>query len=100
MNNKCSIALSLFAGILGGALTHYIAPASVLAQNNQPTATKEIRAQRVTLVDGMNQTVGTFTVAPEWQSANGSGSRIVLRDSKGREIWSAGGSAFRELTDR
>jgi hypothetical protein len=102
MNNKCSIALSLFAGILGGALTRYVAPVPVLAQNNQSTATKEIRAQSVTLVDGMNQTVGTFTIAPDprWQPANGSGSRIVLRDSRGREIWSAGGSSFRELTDR
>jgi hypothetical protein len=106
MSNKCSIALSLFAGILGGALTRYIAPASVLAQNNQSTASKEIRAQSVTLVDEMNQTVGTFTVAPDpgWRPAiNGGGwgsSRRVLRDSRGREIWSAGGSLFHQLTER
>jgi hypothetical protein len=99
MNNKCTIALSLFAGILGGALSRYIGPASVLAQNS---STKEIRAQSVTLVDAMDQTVGTFMVAPDpiWQSSNGGGTRIVLRDSKGREIWSAGGGLLRPVTRR
>jgi hypothetical protein len=96
MSNKCTIVLALFAGILGGTLTHYFAPPSAFAQNDQSTATKEIRAQRVTLVNGMNQTVGTFTVAPDAWGA----SRVVLRDSQGREIWSAGGSSFHELTNR
>jgi hypothetical protein len=102
MNNKCSIVLALFAGILGGTLTRYITPPSAFAQNDQSTATKEIRAQSVTLVDDRNRTVGTFTVAPDarWQSANQGGRRIVLRDSQGHEIWSAGGSSFRYLTNR
>jgi hypothetical protein len=102
MNNKCSIVLALFAGILGGTLTRYITPPSALAQNDQSTATKEIRAQSVTLVDDMNRTVGTFTVAPDpaWQSTKQGGQRIVLRDSQGRVIWSAGGSNFRYLTNR
>jgi hypothetical protein len=96
MNNKCSIVLALLAGILGGTLTRYITPPSAFAQNDQATATKEIRAQRVTIVDGMDRTVGTFMVAPQgW-----GGRRVVLRDSQGREIWSAGGSSFRQLTDR
>ena len=93
MNNKCSIVLALFAGILGGTLTRYITPPSAFAQNDQSAATKEIRAQSVTLVDYLNRTVGTFTVAPV-------GRRIVLQDSQGREIWSAGGSNFRNLTIR
>jgi len=90
MNNKCSIVLALLGGIVGGTLTRYITPPSAFAQN---TATKEIRAQSVTLVDFLNRTVGTFTVAPV-------GRRIVLQDSQGLEIWSAGGSNFRNLTIR
>ena len=90
MNNKCSIVLALLGGIVGGTLTRYITPPSAFAQN---TATQEIRAQSVTLVDFLNRTVGTFTVAPV-------GRRIVLQDSQGLEIWSAGGSNFRNLTIR
>jgi hypothetical protein len=102
MNNKCSIVLALFAGVLGGALTRYITPPSAFAQNNQSTAPKEIRAQSVTLVDDQNRIVGTFMVAADagWQSANQGRRRIVLRDSQGHEIWSAGGTNFRYLTTR
>jgi len=102
MTNKCSIVLALLAGILGGTLTRYITPPSAFAQNDQPIATKEIRAQSVTLVDDLNRTVGTFTVAPDpkWQSSIRDDRRIVLLDSQGREIWSAGSSNFRALTIR
>jgi hypothetical protein len=102
MNSKCTIVLALLAGILGGTLTRYITPPSAFAQSDQATAAKEIRAQSVTLVDDLNRTVGTFTVAPDpkWQSSIRDGRRIVLLDSQGREIWSAGGSNFRALTVR
>src|SRR5215475_10254983 len=100
MNNKCIIVLALFAGILGGTLMRYITPPSAFAQNDQSAATKEIRAQSVTLVDDLNRTVGTFTVAPDPRSSIRDGRRVVLLDSKGREIWSAGGSIIRPLTIR
>jgi hypothetical protein len=122
MTKNLSVTVALFAGLLGGLLTRYIAPSPAFAQN-QASATKEIRAQSFTLVDAQNRTVGTFTTEP----ASGllpapptpppgappvpppstppgrglSGTRIVLRDSNGREIWSAGDTAqFRQLAER
>jgi hypothetical protein len=112
MNKSFNIALALAAGLLGGLLTHYIAPSAAFAQvqappspgagvpNNRPT-TKEIRAQSFTLVDQADHTVGTFTVQPapvrrDFKVV----ARIVLRDSNGREIWSAGGSAILPLSER
>ena len=136
MNNKLVIAVALVAGLVGGLLTHYIAPPSAFAQivspvgplppppPSGPTVTKEIRAQSFTLVDGQNRTIGTFTTqtssgvfaplpppppgapqgAPPPAPPRGRGpevTRIVLRDSNGREIWSAGDTAqFRQLGQR
>jgi hypothetical protein len=121
--NKLSVALALVAGLLGGLLTRSIAPPAAFAQNQAPVA-KEIRAQSFTLVDGSNRTVGTFTAEPLGPPAPppppGAGrvippssgqppplgdrrpaTRIVLRDSNGRELWSAGDSAqFRQLGQR
>lgn len=84
-----NIALALFAGLFGGMLSHYISPTVAFAQN-QIQIPKEIRAQGFTLVDQSNQPVGTFIAE---------GVRIVLRDSKGREIWSAGGSGLQPLSN-
>jgi len=109
MNKTLSVALAVVAGLLGGMLTRYLAPPVAFAQNQAP-ATKEIRAQSFTLVDSSNRVAGTFTVdstPPGWEvlppgaqprvpSPRGggpSGMRIVLRDSNGREIWSAGDPA-------
>ena len=112
MNNKLSIAIALLAGLLGGMLARYVAPPTAFAQNPTPVP-KEIRAQSFTLVDPANRVVGTFTsdigaptppagVAPTPPTPNPtpappsgrgpSGPRIVLRDSNGREIWSADGA--------
>ena len=108
MNRTFNVALALAAGLLGGLLTHYIAPSAAFAQvqappspvpgvpNNRPI-TKEIRAQSFTLVDQADHTVGTFTVEPDLRVRR---ARIVLRDSNGREIWSAGGSAILPLNER
>ena len=125
MNNKLVIAFALAAGLVGGLLTHYIAPPAAFAQSvspvnplpppGVPTVVKEIRAQSFTLVDGQNRTIGTFTTQTSWgvnvplpppppgapqgaplPAPRGRGpevTRIVLRDSNGREIWSAGDTA-------
>jgi hypothetical protein len=100
MNNKTSLAIALAAGLFGGLLTRYIAPPPAFAQNQ--VTPKEIRAQSFTLVDPLDRTVGTFTFEPVAQLVNGQivhPERIVLRDSGGREIWSAG-STFRPLAQR
>ena len=113
MNKTFNVGLALAAGLLGGQLTHYIAPSAAFAQvqappspvpgvpNNRPI-TREIRAQSFTLVDQADHTVGTFTVepAPLVRRDFKVGARIVLRDSYGREIWSAGGSAIQPLSER
>jgi hypothetical protein len=91
-----NVVLALLAGLLGGLFTRYIAPPSAYAQNQAPI-TRELRAQSFTLVDRANQTAGTFTVEP---ASSPSRMRIVLRDSSGREIWSAGGPGTQPLSAR
>src|SRR4029077_1093047 len=97
MNKTLSVTLALVAGLLGGLLTRYIAPPAAFAQNQAPVTT-EIRAQSFTLVDPADRTVGTFRVegvpGSDWNR------RIVLRDSNGHEIWSAGESAIRPVSQR
>jgi hypothetical protein len=122
MNRSLTIVLGLIAGLTGGLLTRYIAPPAAFAQNQTPV-TKELRAQRFTLVDGLGSAVGTFMVEGEFpslpdasnstpdpntdlarrlraevQRRNGPPRRIVLVDPNGREIWSAGGSLVRPLS--
>ena len=101
MNKTLTTALALLAGFMGGVLTHYIAPPVALAQN-QALTTKEIRAQSFTLVDPSDHTVGTFTyeAGPAAFVRPKTPPRIVLRDSGGRELWSAGGTAVRPLSER
>lgn len=84
-----NVFLALFAGLFGGLITHFVTPAAVFAQN-QSRVPQEIRAQAFVLVDPLNRPAGTFTAE---------GMRIVLRDSKGHEIWSAGGSGLQPLTN-
>jgi hypothetical protein len=104
MNKTLTVALAMGGGFLGGLLTRYIAPPLTFAQNQAPV-TKEIRAQSFTLVDSSDQTLGVFTTEPVLRAVNPyvggpAPGRIVLRDSKGREIWSAGGSGIRPATER
>jgi hypothetical protein len=113
MNKNLSLALALIAGLLGGLVTRYIAPSPAFAQGQAPI-TKEIRAQSFALVDPSDRTVGTFTFEPlpgapiflnrrfpnNQVSPDPMQMRIVLRDSNGREIWSAGGNAIRPLSER
>ncbi len=97
---KLNLTLSLAAGLLGGFISRNVALPSAYAQN-PPPVTKEVRAQSFTLVDAMDRTVGTFMVEPGFERINrvGAQGKIVLRDPSGRELWSAGGSAIRPLSD-
>jgi hypothetical protein len=61
MNRKLNFALALAAGILGGVLSHYLAPIVVLAQS-QNAPPKEIRAQRFILVDAKGIPRGVFAI--------------------------------------
>jgi hypothetical protein len=108
MNKTFSVALALIAGILGSLLTRYVAPPAAFAQTQAPI-TKEIRAESFTLVDPSDRAVGTFTsepaVPPAWTQSgpNAVPKRsmlIVLRDANGREIWSAGATSIRPLSQR
>lgn len=99
MNQKLTLALALLAGFAGGALSHYIAPAVVHAQTQPP---KEIRAQSFILVAPDGAILGTFSNDSHTRldgklTAN---PMIKLFDEKGREIWSAGGSPLRPLSQR
>jgi hypothetical protein len=106
MNRTITVALALAAGFVGALLTRYLAPPPAFAQNQAPPTkvAKEIRAQSFTLVDPLDRVAGTFSVEPLDrfpQSLNQLPSqRIVLRDSNGREIWTAGGNAIRPVTER
>ena len=102
MNKTLTVALALAAGFVGALLTRYIAPPAAFAQNQAPVA-KEIRAQSFTLVDSSDHVAGTFTVEPVNRVPSPNQvlpQRIVLRDSNGREIWSAGGNAIRPVSER
>jgi hypothetical protein len=108
MNKTLTVALALAAGLIGGLLTRYIAPPAAFAQTQAPVTTPvttEIRAQSFTLVDSSDHTLGVFRAEPASKAINPNlgghtPMRIVLRDSNGREIWSAGGSGIRPVTER
>jgi hypothetical protein len=103
MNRTLTIALAVVSGLLGGLLTRYIAPPAAYAQNSA-SSPKEIRAQSFTLVDPAGRVLGTFVPEPRLGFAIGAvgpvPGRILLLDSNGREIWSAGGSPFRAPSER
>jgi hypothetical protein len=95
MSKAPTVTLALAAGLVGGLLSRYVAPPSAFAQD-KAKVTKEVRAQSFTLVDPSDHAVGTFTFEPGplAMSPNpipfSAGGRVILRDSNGREIWSAG----------
>ena len=70
-----------------------------MAQNQTPV-TKEILAQYFVIVDAMGKTIAPFTFGRTSTAGRPSSDGIVvLRDSDGHEIWSAGGTQFRTLTE-
>ena len=79
--NKRNFVLPLAAGLLGGAVSHYVCPQLVHAQSR---ATQELRAERFVLVNEKGTVLGTL-------SDEGGRSSLKLFDESGREIWSAGG---------
>lgn len=95
---KLSMAtfLMLLAGLLGGTLARYVAPAPVLAQN-QPATPRDVRAQSFILTDAEGNTVGVFTAGAQ---KLGQKRGIVLLDQDGTQIWSAGESHLRRLSER
>lgn len=110
MNHKLSVTLAVAAGLVGGLCTRYIAPPAAFAQNQAPV-TKEIRAQSFTLVDAEDRTIGTFSAEPVIVPPPGLKGkldpasipmRIVLRDARGRQLWSAGEprGPFHQLSEK
>lgn len=79
--NKRIIVLSFAAGLLGGAISHYLSPQLVHAQSQ---STMEFRAERFVLVNDKGTVLGTLT-------HEGGKPSLKLFDEHGREIWSAGG---------
>lgn len=88
--------LALFAGLLGGALSRYIAPLPVFAQ--VPSTQREIRAQSFVLTDATGATIGVFTSAP--QRFDPQKRMIILLGQDGNKIWSAGDSPLLPLSQR
>ena len=78
---KRNVALSFAAGLLGGAISHYLSPQLVHAQSQAP---KELRAESFVLVNEKGTILGTL-------SDEGGRPSLKLFDDRGREIWSAGG---------
>ena len=99
MKHEMNLAFALAAGLLGGLLARYVAPISAHAQAQPP---QEIRAQAFTIVDAQDHVMGTFKFVPEPRGSSKGlqTARIVLLDSTGREIWSAGGDPMRQITER
>ena len=81
-----TLALALGAGLLGGMLSPYVTPATVLAQDRS-RAPKDIRAQRFTLVNEQGIVLGVFGMD---SSKQGSSPAIRLFDESGHEIFRAG----------
>jgi hypothetical protein len=85
VNRTLNLGLSLAAGLLGGCLSHYIAPRSVQAAQVVPA--REIRAQRFVLVNGDGSPAGLFGFDREGRPD------IVLYDNTGKAVWSTRGNA-------
>jgi hypothetical protein len=83
MNRILTPTLALAAGLLGGTLSRYVAPATVSAQG-QSTAPKEIRADRFSLVDEHGRERGIFAIEKHGNAI------IKMFDGNGREVFSAG----------
>lgn len=86
---RFNLVLSILAGILGGALSHYIWTQPVHAEALAPDP-KEVRAQSFVLVDSKGVAQGVFSVD---QSGFGAAS-IKLSNGQGREIWKVGGNGL------
>jgi hypothetical protein len=97
-----TVALALTSGFAGSILARYVAPPPAFAQQQaSPQAVSEIRAQRFTVVDLANRTVGTFEYDASSTARNRyMPPRIVLRDADGRILWSASRWDIQPLSER
>jgi hypothetical protein len=86
MNRKLNIGLSLAAGLIGGILSHYIAPQQVMAQS-VAAPQKEISAQSFILVDDKGFPSGVFGFDKDGNPS------ITLFDKSGKVIWRENGKA-------
>lgn len=84
MNRAWNVGLSLAAGLLGGIISHYMAPQIVHAQAQAAPRT-EIRAQRFVLTNDAGAPAGFLGF-----NLNGDAD-LVLLDKTGKVIWSATG---------
>ena len=97
MNQRVlTLALALGAGVLGGMLSRYVTPVTVLAQD-QSSAPKDIRAQRFTLVNEQGIVLGVFGLD---RSKQGSNPAIRLFDESGHEVFRAGPPSNRLVGQR
>jgi hypothetical protein len=93
MNRKLNLGLSLTAGLLGGILSHYVAPDLVLAQS-QAAPAKEIKAQAFLLVNDKAVPSGVFGFDKDGNPS------VTLFDRSGNVIWSENGKGNpRRLAD-
>jgi len=90
---KLNLALTLASGLVGGVVSHYLAPPSVQAQSPAPPAA-EVRARSFLLVNDKGVVVGKFSAEQGGKPA------IRLFDATGREIWSAEGPVVRAANSR
>jgi len=90
---KLNLGLSIAAGLLGGIFSHYVWTQPVQAQNQAP-APKELRAQSFVVVNDKGEIQGVLSFG----EPKGDRTRINIYDSKGREIFTAGGDQLRPLS--
>lgn len=83
MNRKMHLGLSLAAGLLGGLLSHYVAPEMVHAAQVAPAPPpKEVRAENFVLVNGDGSPAGLFGFDLNGRPI------IKLFDRTGKVVWS------------
>jgi len=90
---KVNLGLSIAAGLLGGVCSHYIWTQPVQAQN-QTSVPKEVRAESFVVVNDKGEVQGVLTFGEPKKGRTS----VKLYDSKGREIFTAGGDQMRPLS--
>jgi hypothetical protein len=81
MNRTMNVTLALAAGLLGGLISRYLAPAPVFAQAPAP-ASREVRAQSFILVNKQGKPLGRIGFDSDGLPV------ITLVDEEGRTLWS------------
>jgi hypothetical protein len=90
---KMNLALALASGLVGGVISHYLAPQTVHAESTA-SPVSEVRARSFLLVNDKGVVVGRLAAESDGKPA------IRLFDSSGREIWSAEGPSVHAATGR